>query len=60
MVSPRAAMLTLYGDYVRSRWVEIGYRQPDQVLQAINEKRRFGFYKRIADLCLFVLGWDGS
>ena len=53
-------MLTLYGDYVRSRWVEIGYRQLDQVLQAINEKRRFGFYKRIADLCLFVLGWDGS
>ncbi len=24
--------------------------------QAVDEERRFGFYKRIADLCLFILG----
>jgi len=42
-------------------WRKIRFNDMDidslvRFCQAVDEERRFGFYKRIADLCLFILG----
>ncbi len=42
-------------------WRKIRFNDMDmdslvRLCQAVDEERRFGFYKRIADLCLFILG----
>jgi len=45
----------------RGVWRKLKFNDMDidslvRFCQAVDEERRFGFYKRIADLCLFILG----
>jgi hypothetical protein len=45
----------------KGRWRKIRFNDMDidsllRFCQAVDEEHRFGFYKRIADLCLFILG----
>lgn len=45
------------GIWRKYRFSDINLDSLLEMCQAVNEARRFGLYKRIADLCLFILGF---